>query len=267
MKKIGRNDPCSCRSGRKYKFCCLAREEKERAPFKPRADISPEGQAFFAEIMGRYSRQDEPLRIFCKENGFYFFRNMSLHDHLTLHEKLACDTLRKDDFFYIYKQSTTADYVERVLTEYFSNILAFKKRERQIKATVKAHFEREYELSIASFFVIIEGVLRDHGAMGLKDNFKFTVAREGVEESQRYCDADDIGYFQSFITNLYRGSAPASEFTRNTILHGMNVIAFNEENSLLLLLSFLTIANFIWNEKNWPPMVMPFSMANETNFK
>jgi len=26
MKKIGRNDPCPCGSGRKYKQCCLRRD-------------------------------------------------------------------------------------------------------------------------------------------------------------------------------------------------------------------------------------------------
>lgn len=28
MAKIGRNDPCPCGSGRKYKQCCLARDEQ-----------------------------------------------------------------------------------------------------------------------------------------------------------------------------------------------------------------------------------------------
>ncbi len=30
MKKIGRNDPCHCGSGKKYKKCCLEKDEKER---------------------------------------------------------------------------------------------------------------------------------------------------------------------------------------------------------------------------------------------
>ena len=29
-KKIGRNDPCSCGSGKKYKQCCLKREQVDR---------------------------------------------------------------------------------------------------------------------------------------------------------------------------------------------------------------------------------------------
>jgi len=30
-KKVGRNDPCPCGSGKKYKRCCLAKEEGARA--------------------------------------------------------------------------------------------------------------------------------------------------------------------------------------------------------------------------------------------
>ena len=33
MKKVGRNDPCPCGSGRKYKKCCLSKDSQ--APFAP----------------------------------------------------------------------------------------------------------------------------------------------------------------------------------------------------------------------------------------
>ncbi|MEF3168618.1 MAG: SEC-C domain-containing protein [Deltaproteobacteria bacterium] len=29
--KVGRNDPCPCGSGKKYKKCCLARDEAEES--------------------------------------------------------------------------------------------------------------------------------------------------------------------------------------------------------------------------------------------
>lgn len=32
--KIGRNDPCPCGSGKKYKSCCLSKETTKRAPGK-----------------------------------------------------------------------------------------------------------------------------------------------------------------------------------------------------------------------------------------
>jgi len=31
-KKVGRNDPCPCGSGRKYKKCCLPKEEAQHPP-------------------------------------------------------------------------------------------------------------------------------------------------------------------------------------------------------------------------------------------
>lgn len=36
MTKIGRNDPCPCGSGKKYKNCCLGKEAQEGE--KARAD-------------------------------------------------------------------------------------------------------------------------------------------------------------------------------------------------------------------------------------
>ena len=38
MAKIGRNDPCPCGSGKKYKHCCLAKDEAagRRRPSRPR---------------------------------------------------------------------------------------------------------------------------------------------------------------------------------------------------------------------------------------
>jgi SEC-C motif len=45
----GRNEPCACGSGRKYKHCCLAKDEakaaaaRAKAAAKPRAPEAPEG--------------------------------------------------------------------------------------------------------------------------------------------------------------------------------------------------------------------------------
>ena len=33
--KVGRNDPCVCGSGKKYKKCCLAKHEAEIVPLSP----------------------------------------------------------------------------------------------------------------------------------------------------------------------------------------------------------------------------------------
>lgn len=36
-KKVGRNDPCSCGSGKKYKNCCLLKENRKSSPLKIKA--------------------------------------------------------------------------------------------------------------------------------------------------------------------------------------------------------------------------------------
>ncbi|MEH3528406.1 SEC-C metal-binding domain-containing protein, partial [Klebsiella variicola] len=78
MKKIGRNEPCPCGSGRKYKYCCRGFEHKDRKPHTPSELINPQGMDIFKNLMGAISSEQEPLRCFCKDNGFYFFKNMSL---------------------------------------------------------------------------------------------------------------------------------------------------------------------------------------------
>jgi hypothetical protein len=35
MKEVGRNDPCPCGSGKKYKKCCAQKSPMERRTFKP----------------------------------------------------------------------------------------------------------------------------------------------------------------------------------------------------------------------------------------
>jgi hypothetical protein len=42
MAQIGRNAPCPCGSGKKYKKCCLEKDLAERRTTTPRAEIGPE---------------------------------------------------------------------------------------------------------------------------------------------------------------------------------------------------------------------------------
>lgn len=32
IEKVGRNDPCPCGSGKKYKSCCLSKEQQKKSP-------------------------------------------------------------------------------------------------------------------------------------------------------------------------------------------------------------------------------------------
>lgn len=58
MAKTGRNEPCPCGSGKKYKQCCLANDEAaERAAAKEPRRIGPLG--FFEAIDDDYDDLDE----------------------------------------------------------------------------------------------------------------------------------------------------------------------------------------------------------------
>jgi peptidoglycan hydrolase CwlO-like protein len=43
--KIGRNDPCHCGSGRKYKQCCLEKDEKAASAARAKASAEAEAEA------------------------------------------------------------------------------------------------------------------------------------------------------------------------------------------------------------------------------
>jgi len=46
--RLGRNEPCHCGSGRKYKHCCLEKDEREAAAARAKAaaePATPEGDA------------------------------------------------------------------------------------------------------------------------------------------------------------------------------------------------------------------------------
>lgn len=251
-KKQGRNEPCNCKSGKKYKRCCIVREVKERPPLSKQLNMSNEGGEWFSNVMNLISQSDEPLRVFCKEEGFYYFRNMSVNQHLQLLEKIENDSITKEDFITVYKDKTTQEYVNRILLSlYCDHIEAFKKRKNQLESTCNAYFSGQYDLSIISFFVQIEGILRDIGEINPKDKVRPTIPRIGHDEEGRYQDQDSIGYFNAYITKLFDGVNDISEFNRNTILHGFNLNSFNQENSLILLLTLIEIGNYMFNKDNY----------------
>lgn len=208
---------------------------------------------FLKKTMSLLSSSEEPLRCFCKDKGFFFFKNMSLANVQELLRKLSNNTLTKEDFFACYKNHTTKEYADRMLLTAMKQSDAFSKRKRIIDSAVNSHFDGSYELSIPAFFIIIEGLLRDIGKLELKQTFKPTMTNEGLEEKVLYPVADSISYFNSFVSSLYAGSQDEGTFNRNTVLHGANNVCFNEDNSLVLLLTVLEIQNYIFHDKSWPP--------------
>lgn len=68
MKKIGRNEPCPCASGKKYKKCCWGKKfdwaEDEDGEVYKRIPLTPEMNALFERqrqrFIERYGREPEP---------------------------------------------------------------------------------------------------------------------------------------------------------------------------------------------------------------
>ena len=72
---VGRNDPCRCGSGRKYKKCCLAKDESER-PRVQEPSLEPLGapsDAFIEEVHEELARLDQWAHEadYAVENGDY----------------------------------------------------------------------------------------------------------------------------------------------------------------------------------------------------
>lgn len=59
MTKVGRNQPCPCGSGKKYKQCCLDADEAARIAALPKPALQPAGKATF----GSYTEIDRLDRL------------------------------------------------------------------------------------------------------------------------------------------------------------------------------------------------------------
>lgn len=89
MAKIGRNEKCPCRSGKKYKHCC-ARKEKVSPP-----PVSPE-QQFKVTLMDGVKEIQEQARLKKKtdrELGVFFFYSTTKGDAWLL-EMTDCDCVQ-----------------------------------------------------------------------------------------------------------------------------------------------------------------------------
>lgn len=85
MAKIGRNDICPCRSGKKYKHCCARNEQKNVQQQAVQVTL----MSGVKEIQGDAERK----RVVCRELGVFFFYSTALGDAWLL-EMTACDCLQ-----------------------------------------------------------------------------------------------------------------------------------------------------------------------------
>lgn len=72
MAKIGRNDKCPCRSGKKYKHCCAYKEQGAIAPPPVNVSLMSAVRDIQAEAVNK--------RVVCRELGVFFFYTTELGD-------------------------------------------------------------------------------------------------------------------------------------------------------------------------------------------
>ena len=90
MAKIGRNEKCPCRSGKKYKHCCARKPQRAAAP-----QMSPE-QALKVTLMGAVKEIQHDAanrKNVCRELGVFFFYATGEGD-AWLMEMTACDCVK-----------------------------------------------------------------------------------------------------------------------------------------------------------------------------
>jgi tetratricopeptide (TPR) repeat protein len=87
MAKIGRNDPCACGSGKKYKKCCMARDEAATRAARP-ATVPARRQSVASSVQ----EHDEPDELTEASNAVV---DMVHAGHLEAAEQAAHDLLAR----------------------------------------------------------------------------------------------------------------------------------------------------------------------------
>lgn len=85
MAKIGRNDKCPCRSGKKYKHCCAINEQKDVEKQLVNVTLMSGVQAIQAEAVNK--------KAVCRELGVFFFFSTGRGDAWLL-EMTECDCIQ-----------------------------------------------------------------------------------------------------------------------------------------------------------------------------
>lgn len=253
VKKIGRNDPCPCDSGLKYKYCCISKALRKR--HIPIYEDKSSGQKLSVnmtdDMLNWVAQAELPLKHFCKDNDFYFFGlAITVGECEKLDQKLKNRTLTKQEFIETYKLNCTEDRTVKLLDSCCEELEIFSKRKQILLDAFEAHFEGKYTLSIPTLFAQLEGLLREVGNLKNKDSIKPTIPTDIWEKKLLFGTKDDSENFNNFIHKLFEGSGDPNKFNRNPILHGFKIDYYSEEHSLLVLLAILEIRLFKWWENN-----------------
>lgn len=254
-KKIGRNDPCYCGSGRKYKYCHYGIDKKRIVTTDLTCDYCNAniGVDFTNSCFNKLQPNDIPLMNFCKEKGFYMFQVMSLQDTIELAKKFDNGTLTKKDFYDAYRNWLTLEKCLDFFNSCYKEIEQFKERQEIIFDAVKAHYSKKFTLSIPTFFLLIEGILRELYEIPNKDTIQPKFDKDIWNKRLMFSMEDRIGYLNWYINSLFEGGKTSNVFNRNTVLHGINKEYYTEENSWSLLLLLYEIGHIKILEKDTAP--------------
>lgn len=261
-KKIGRNDPCHCGSGKKYKFCHFGDDKQRIVKTDLTCDVC--NNNIDIDLSNHYISKlqpsDIPLRMFCKENDFYMFGAMSLYQGLELLKKLDNNTLTKKDFYDAYYEFFTKERCTDSFATYCQDIEEFRSLQEILFDTVEAHYNNKFTLSIPVFFLLIEGILRELSGIADNDNMQPKFNRDIWNARLLFNMEDSVGFLNGYINSLFEGGKPSEVFSRNTVLHGINKKYYTKENSWSLLL----LLNEIGHLKKLEKQTAPFDFEKST---
>lgn len=253
--KTGRNQPCPCGSGKKYKYCCIGREIRPRIVSPTAAPPGVVGTVDLTDdIMNHVSGFTRTLHYFCRDHGFYLFGVLTVEMLIDLDNAMKNDVLTKTLIFDLLKSATKRDAVIGLIEDACDTFDSFGPRRKILLDAIDAHFQGLYTLSVPALFAQLEGTLRKIGALDLKDDLKPTIKRDW-DSRLLFSMTDAAAHFNAFIHQLFEGQKGSNDFNRNAILHGANVEYGTEENSLVLILTLLEIRTYLWFEKNTSPVV------------
>ena len=89
MTKIGRNEKCPCRSGKKYKHCCALKDQQASRQPSPQQDLRLTLTSGVKEIQA----DAENKKAVCRELGVFFFYSTIKGDGWVL-EMTDCDCVQ-----------------------------------------------------------------------------------------------------------------------------------------------------------------------------
>lgn len=151
----GRNDPCSCNSGRKYKYCCIGKRLQERrVPVTSTCEQC--GQLhevdLTQDLFNHFACANLPLHNFCKDEGLFYFGQVTVAEHLEILQALEDGTLTRDRLLAAFKKNLNEEQALSLIEEAASWSPHFERRRQLLKEAVEVHFLGKYAVSIPALF-------------------------------------------------------------------------------------------------------------------